>query len=148
MRPKPTILGLLRTPEIHLRTPRPSRTQPHRPPTRPGCLLWPVRRPRAPSVKSRRPTRIFKNLSSSSNVSPRPNPTAPTSNVTFSVAYNRLGNLARDLGQIESAQACFNKSHAIREHLAQSEPGRASLQRDLYVPHVLPRRPRPAFGRR
>ena len=56
--------------------------------------------------------------------------------MTFSVAYNRLGNLARDLGQIESAQACFNKSHAIREHLAQSEPGPASLQRDLYVPHV------------
>jgi hypothetical protein len=49
--------------------------------------------------------------------------------------HDNLGDLARDLGQNESAAGYFEKSLAIAERLAQAEPKRADLQRDLFVSH-------------
>jgi tetratricopeptide (TPR) repeat protein len=42
-----------------------------------------------------------------------------------------MGDLLRALGQGEEARQAFAKSLAIRERLAQAEPGRADYQRDL-----------------
>jgi phage tail protein X len=44
-----------------------------------------------------------------------------------------MGDLFRALGQGEDARQAFAKSLAIRERLAQAEPGRADYQRDLSV---------------
>ena len=51
----------------------------------------------------------------------------------LSVAYNKMGDLYRALGQGEAARDAFAKALAIRERLARDEPDRADYQRDLSV---------------
>ena len=51
----------------------------------------------------------------------------------LSVAYEKLGDLMRALGQGEQAREFFEKSLAIAQRLADAEPGRADYQRDLSV---------------
>lgn len=60
-------------------------------------------------------------------------PDRPDLQRDLSFSYNRLGDLARALGQYETAQSYFRKSLAIREQLAQAAPERVNPQRDLSV---------------
>jgi hypothetical protein len=58
-----------------------------------------------------------------------------------------MGDLFSALGQGEQAQQAFAKALAIRERLAQAEPGRADYQRDLIVSRVRMSEIEPASAR-
>jgi tetratricopeptide (TPR) repeat protein len=50
--------------------------------------------------------------------------------------YLKLGEVARWFGQSQQAHVYFTRSEALSEHLAQTEPDRASFQRSLYASHI------------
>jgi hypothetical protein len=52
----------------------------------------------------------------------------------LSVAYNKIGDVQRALGQGQAARKAYERSLTIAEQLAADEPHRAQSQRDLSVP--------------
>jgi tetratricopeptide (TPR) repeat protein len=51
----------------------------------------------------------------------------------LSVSYNKMGDLARVMGNGEAARRFFEESLQVRQRLVEREPERADYQRDLSV---------------
>jgi tetratricopeptide (TPR) repeat protein len=85
------------------------------------------------SARSNQPKPASINRTPSGNISPNPNPAAQVSSATSTCLTYYLGDLARHLGDAESARTYFQESLAIAARLAQADPNRADLQRDLAV---------------